>query len=344
MYRPSFVARSWRWCEVAETGAGSRARAAGPDRGREQRPTGTRARRRGVLGALLLTGALALSACGRGALPRRATGPSETHSPAASGSTSTSSTSLPYSAPPLTWILTNQALAEVTTDPKAAAVLRHGEVYDLVGADVAPSRALADVVPTADFRSAASLVAALGRGDLTGRRAVLLDLEDWSFTPVAEQRDPARYLALAGAAARRAGVTLIAAPAIDLARVLAPGEGPFWRSYLRLGLARAAATAAPVVEIQAQSLEGTPSLYAEFVAAAARQARAANPSVVVLAGVSTNDAGRPATAEEIEAAIAATRSIVAGYWVNVPSPGAACPACATSSPRVAAEAIAHLGG
>lgn len=340
MYRPSLVARSWRWREVARGAPVVRSRTERPAGSRGRRPVGDDGPRRGLVTGLLLAGALALSACG--GPPHRATAPAETPSTTPVGSASTSSTSLPYSARPLVFLLTQRALADVTADAEAAAVLRRSQVYELLDAGAAPARSLPDVVPTADFRSEASLAAALGAGGPRGRRAVLLDLEDWSFTPRAEQRDPARYLALAGAAARRAGVTLIAAPAIDLARVLAPGEGPFWRSYLRLGLAAAAARAAPVVEIQAQSLEGTPSLYAEFVTAAARQARAADPSVVVLAGLSTNDAGRPASAGEIEAAIAATRSIVAGYWMNIPSPGAACPACAPGSPRVAAEAIAHL--
>jgi len=346
MYRPSLVARSWRWRGVARGAPDPWSRGEGATRPGGRRPAGGRRARGGRLSGLLLAGVLALSACG--GLPRRAAAPAETPSTApvastSTSSTSTSSTSLPYSARPLVFLLTKSALGEVTADAQAAAVLRRSQVYELLDAGAAPARSLPDVVPTADFRSEASLAAALGAGGPSGRRAVLLDLEDWSFTPRAEQEDPARYLALAGAAARRAGVTLIAAPAIDLARVLAPGKGPFWRSYLRLGLAAAAARAAPVVEIQAQSLEGTPSLYAEFVAAAARQARVANPSVVVLAGLSTNDAGRPASLGDIEAAIAATRSIVAGYWMNIPSPGPACPACRPGSPRVAAEAIAHLG-
>ena len=82
------------------------------------------------------------------------------------------------------------------------------------------------------------------------------------------------------------------APALNLTTVSpAPGAGPRWRQFLRLGLAGAIAKVTDVLELQAQSLEWSPSTYAEFVRKAAAQARAANPRVAILAGLSTNPPG-----------------------------------------------------
>ena len=54
-----------------------------------------------------------------------------------------------------------------------------------------------------------------------------------------------------------------------------------------------------VVELQAQSLERGTSTYATFVRDAAAQARAANPRVAILAGLSTNPPGAEVTSQQL---------------------------------------------
>ena len=94
-----------------------------------------------------------------------------------------------------------------------------------------------------------------------------------------------------------------------------------------------------VLEIQGQSLERSTSTYAEFVREAAAQARAANPRVAILAGLSTNPPGAPVTSQQLTAAIHATRGIVDGYWLNIPGRGPRCPTCNSPRPDVGRAAL-----
>jgi hypothetical protein len=86
-----------------------------------------------------------------------------------------------------------------------------------------------------------------------------------------------------------------------------------------MGLATASARAADIYEIQAQPYEMTVyrprHAYASFVTAAAAQARAANPSVVIYAGLSTQ---RVSNAAQLLQDYEATRNLVDGYWLNIP--------------------------
>lgn len=112
--------------------------------------------------------------------------------------------------------------------------------------------------------------------------------------------------------------------------------------YLGLDLAGGAARHASVIDIQAQGLEADASAYASFVRKAALQARRANPSVIVLAGISTNPNGDRVTAAEILASIHATRAFVNGYWLNIPAAGEACPRCGNPQPQIAVQVLREL--
>jgi Tfp pilus assembly protein PilV len=194
-------------------------------------------------------------------------------------------------------------------------------------------------VRTQTFTSVDALRTALEANRLApGVRAILYDDENWPLTSVSEQRDPDSAQAQAASLARAHGLQLIAAPATDLSRVLAPGERGY-DAYLRLNLAGGAARSADVVDIQAQGSESDAATYTDFVRRAAAQARAANPKVVVLAGISTNPSGRHVTADQLRAAIAATSSTVDGYWLNIPAAGTACPRCGQPRPDVAVDLL-----
>jgi hypothetical protein len=225
------------------------------------------------------------------------------------------------------WLLTRAALAQVRADP----ALRPGQL-PLPG--VAAERVVT-------FASAAALTAAVSGGQLgTGVYGVLYDPEAWSFTPQAEQRDPVSAAARAAAVAHAHGLRLIVTPALNLSTVLSPGaKGPRWRTFLSLRLVGQLSRVADVIELQAQSLERDAGTYASFVQAAASQARTARPAISILAGLSTNPPGAPVDGPQLTAAIGASRSVVAGYWLNIPAAGPRCPTCNPPRPDLAIEVM-----
>ncbi len=231
------------------------------------------------------------------------------------------------------WLLSRSVLAQLVTDPVAVSELSGKLVYELIQPGQPP---LPGVVaePVVTFTSATALESAVDAGQLPpGTFGVLYDPEAWAFTPVAEQQNPVQAATAAAAVAHAHGIRLIVAPALDLTTVLAKGgTGPDWRQFLDLDLVGRLAKVADVVELQAQSLEQDTSVYTAFVQAAAAQASAARPGIDLLAGLSTNPPGVPIEARQLTSAIQATRSLVDGYWLNVPAPGARCPAC--NAPRL----------
>jgi hypothetical protein len=44
-------------------------------------------------------------------------------------------------------------------------------------------------------------------------------------------------------------------------------------------------------------------------------------------------------AQQLTAAIQATRSVVDGYWLNVPVPGMQCPTCNAARPGIAVQVL-----
>jgi hypothetical protein len=175
-----------------------------------------------------------------------------------------------------------------------------------------------------DFRSYAEFKKAVGQGTVpAGVRWVMYDNERWSLTPVGEQADPVRYEQLFAMLAHRHGYKVILAPAQDLVLVydrssLRDGWPP-WQSYLSMGLATTSARYGDIYEIQAQRYEMSAYRsqhgYASFVAAAAAQARVANPKIVIYAGLSTQ---RASSAVQLLQDYLATRDLVDGYWLNIP--------------------------
>jgi hypothetical protein len=239
------------------------------------------------------------------------------------------------------WLLARSVLDRLVLDPAAVSELSGKLVYELLQPGEPPlPRVVAEPVVT--FASAAALESAVDAGRVpSGTFGVQYDPEAWVFTPGAEQRNPVHVAAAAAAAAHAHGLRLIVAPAIDLATVLdASGRGPEWRQFLDLDLVGRMAKVADVVELQAQSLEQDTRVYTAFVHAAAAQARSARPGIDLLAGLSTNPPGRATDAKELMADIRATRSMVGGYWLNVPSPGAKCPTCHAAQPQMAAQVLA----
>ena len=296
---------------------------------RSRRSLCSRLRAGALLAAALTMVTMTLAAC--------SAAPATNVSPATSGSAG--EVDLPGPDHPA-WLLARSVLAELLVDPVAVSELSGELVYELLQPGEPP---LPGVVaePVVTFASAAALESAVKAGQLpSGTFGVLYDPEAWVFTPAAEQQNPVQAATAAAAVAHAHGLRLIVAPALDLTTVLAPGDtGPDWRQFLDLDLVGRLAKVADVIELQAQSLEQDTRVYTAFVQAAAAQASAARPGIDLLAGLSTNPPGLPIEANQLTAAVQATRSVVDGYWLNVPVPGAQCPACNAARPAIAVQVL-----
>lgn len=168
-----------------------------------------------------------------------------------------------------------------------------------------------------------------------GVGAVMYDPEKWQFTPEEEQRNPGYYACKIAGIVHAQHRLLIVAPAADLV-----GGGPNrFDRFLQAKIAASMAKCADVYEIQAQGAELDVHDFASYVRKAAEQAREANPNIIVLAGISTNPTGKNVTAKELYACVQAVSNTVSGYWLNIPSGGAACPTCGEAKPEVAAELL-----
>jgi hypothetical protein len=226
------------------------------------------------------------------------------------------------------WLMTHRVVSELTGDPVVRRALADGPLDELLEPGQAPVHGVPARSVVA-FASAATLSTTVRAHDLPpGTYGVLYDPEAWDFTPSSEQRHPVAAAARAAASAHADGLRFIVAPALDLTTVLAPGgQTPREQEFLALRLVGRFARSADVIELQAQSLERAPSRYRAFVQAAAAQALAANPRVKLLAGLSSNPPGSAVTVGQLRRDIGATRSAVAGYWLNIPGQGARCPTC-----------------
>jgi hypothetical protein len=191
-------------------------------------------------------------------------------------------------------------------------------------------------IPMARFRSFAAFQAAIAGGGIDpGFHWVLYDNEHWPSTPLDEQQNPTKYMSAFVTLAHAHGYRVMLAPAQDLVSPFRKGTRE-WPAYLAMGLARAGGRA-DGYEIQAQPYEGSAD-YATFVATAAAQARAVSANVTILAGISTH---RVTSGAQMYDDIIATRSSVAGYWLNIPDLGHR----ARKSPEVgyAVQALTMLG-
>lgn len=285
--------------------------------------------------ALLGSGLLLLAAACSASSPSPAPTTAATSTASGSGTASTA----------LTWVINRAALADLgsagMSNSQLSELFNNAHTYIVGSASgTAESANISawispQTITVTDLRPA---------GFSRGAAAVLYDVEDWALTPAAQQRNPAEYEAAGHRLARARGVVFIAAPAMDLVRVLDPsGPGTVAQRFLSLGLIGQAARNADIVDIQAQGLEGS-SQYTSFVTAAAAQAKAANPDVKVLAGLSTNPAGRAISAAVLAQDAESVRGAVDGYWLNIPSSGTACPTCGTARPQVAVPWLEQLLG
>jgi hypothetical protein len=247
---------------------------------------------------------------------------------------------------PMRWLFAGKAAAVLASNSDVSTILNGAKPF------VIGRRSIEDVVPhewdavhVRSFKSVDDIRSALAlNAPFPGLKGVMYDYEKWRFTPENEQRNPGRSVKDAADLVHARGLLFLAAPAVDLVPVLAPDSDRERQddAYLSLGLAAEAARCADVVDIQAQRFQNDPERYGSFVRAAAAQARAANPKVIVLAGVSTQPGGRDTSADAILRAIQATRDVVDGYWLNIPEPGEMSPKVRTFRPDIALDVLRRL--
>jgi hypothetical protein len=177
-------------------------------------------------------------------------------------------------------------------------------------------------VGTAFFTSYSEFIARLRRHAIPrGVRAVAYDPELWRATPFAERLDPERYMALFAGAAHSHGYAAILMPGRDLLAAARscrqqPGED-LDAAFLRCGLAGKGARLSQVFAIQTAPVELSTTELRGFAAACAKQARAANPSVVLIATLSTQPGTGWADGWQLARAAAAVRPYVQGFQLNL---------------------------
>jgi hypothetical protein len=173
---------------------------------------------------------------------------------------------------------------------------------------------------------------------------ILYDNEKWAATPIPEQDQPIRYAGQAEKLAHQHGLGLIFTPAANLSTVLDTtyDNDTKYTGFISLKIPAEAAPVCDLLEIQAQQAEGL-SYFNNFVGEAVSQARAANPRVVVLLGLTTKAPAQNVTSELLLRDYDTTRTLVAGYWINIPGGTPAGP----QDPQVAVgflEALARQFG
>lgn len=180
-------------------------------------------------------------------------------------------------------------------------------------------------VPTLKYESYTAFKSDVESGHIDSSiKAVNYNPERWSLTPVAEQRDPARYMARFGQIAHQYGYYAITSPGRTLMQVdgalcrAASGE-TLSEAFVRCNIAGAAARHVDMYRVQAQVHEADPARYRWFVQSTEAQARAANPSVVFLSNLATSPEGTVATPQMLFDAHNAVNDLVSGHYVSINS-------------------------
>ena len=289
---------------------------------------------------------LSTAACGAWVAPSASTTPHGSPGPA--GSALSAAVLARVRQSPLAWMISSGALSRLAAAGLPPALL--AAYFDrsstiVLGGNGAPDPLVPNASPAADFTSASALAAALDHHRVpTSVHLLVLDIEAWPLTPRAEQRAPIEAARRALAAATASGKRLVFTPAVDLVPVLLgrrlAGEA-LSGAYDRL-LAGPGADVGSELEVQAQSTEGTPaaSTFAVRARAAAEQAQPGEP---VLVGLSTNPGGRRVPPADLLTLVHDTPG-AAGYWLNVPRAGVACPRCGQPQPQVGVAFLEELAG
>ncbi len=140
-----------------------------------------------------------------------------------------------------------------------------------------------------------------------GTKAILYDNENqpsWTTTPKIEKEHQYRYYKRAAEFSHSHGYAFIATPLSKDHPRLVARVAPF----------------SDVLEIQAQWLQSSTTRYSNHVLPLAREVRRANPSTIILSGLSTNsNLGGIPTPSRLVACAKSVQPLVQGYWLNLPT-------------------------
>jgi hypothetical protein len=236
------------------------------------------------------------------------------------------------SSAPTVWMLSRTALAGVTANAAVARSLSSDTVYQVSNPEATDTKVTSNVGISYHEYGGAQVTSDVNGDNLpAGTEAIVLDQEDWKgscagsaiCTPQSDLDNPVEYATEAAAATKKAGLIMIVTPALDLFDGVGtlPCSTSYYKCYLSYNMAgkMAAIPGVDVIDLQAQSLETTPGTYERFVEQASAQAKKANSSIVVLAGLSTSpNLPTSPTAGELEQDASAVQPYVSGFWMNIP--------------------------
>ncbi len=237
-------------------------------------------------------------------------------------------TAIEHPTRPQVVIMSTRTLSAAEADASARLALEGSTVYVYAPPNshqVYPVSPIpgANIVQTAYFRSLADLQAALASGELAGYRAVLLDLESWSFTPLSEQDNIPGTYASAQKLLAGTGIELIGSPGIKYAVQVAPYVG--------------------VIDLQIQRYEFDATQYLAEASRLSRGILAVAPGTKITAGVSTNPPAGVASPWTMYRVYAVSSNTINGFWMNVPTPGPGCPTCSAYNPNASKIFLDMLG-
>jgi hypothetical protein len=236
------------------------------------------------------------------------------------------------SSAPTVWMLSRTALAGVTANAAVARSLSSDTVYQVSNPEATDTKATSNAGISYHEYGGAQAASDVNEDNLpAGAKAIVLDQEDWkescagsgTCTPQSDLDNPVKYATEAAAATKKTGLTMIVTPALDLfdGTGTLPCSTSYYKCYLSYNMAgkMAAIPGVDVIDLQAQSLETTPGTYKSFVEQASAQAKKANSSIVVLAGLSTSpNTPTSPTAGQLEQDASAVQPYVSGFWMNIP--------------------------
>ena len=178
-------------------------------------------------------------------------------------------------------------------------------------------------LPALIYKSLAQFQADLAAGKIDPRiKAIVYDPEYWAATPVAERLHPITASTQFAILAHQHGYKFIAAPGRDL--LLQSGADcvktheTLDQAYIRCQFPGKLAVVSDAVVVQTQADEANPQQMAEFLKAAADQARAANPKIKVFSIISSESpSGAEVTEQTMISALATAAPLADGFWLNV---------------------------
>ncbi|HET9098226.1 MAG TPA: hypothetical protein VFN51_01260 [Candidatus Saccharimonadales bacterium] len=228
------------------------------------------------------------------------------------------------------WIMDAPVIKELASNPEVNKTLINDTIFVPVKKDLQIVKQLSGlrIVPVESFSSEAQLARAIQTNSISSSIKVLLyDNEDWALTPQLEQANLVSYYQRAASLAHSHGYLLIGTPVSKVNSQAAIQIAPY----------------VDVLDIQSQYDQASATNYAQHVLPLAEGARQANQNLIILSGLSTNPPAGIPTAQQLLADALTVTKYVQGYWLNVPTPGAACPNCNLPQPQIGIDFINLLG-